>query len=112
MKAHLAERLHQTHAKQPGKRGIRLPASMIPNITALPAVIMLVIVVGLNAYLQPDFFSADSLSSNLQNAAPVVLICMAQAVVVLVGELDLSMGAGVSLVNCVLASLPALAGWG
>ncbi len=78
----------------------------------MPAVVILLIVVILNAFLQPDFFSADSLSSNLQNAAPVILICMAQAVVVLVGELDLSVGAGISLVNCVLASIPALAGWG
>jgi ribose transport system permease protein len=75
--------------------------------SALPSIVMLVAVVFFNAWLQPDFFSADSLSSNLQNAAPVILLCMAQAVIVLVGELDLSIGAGISLINCVLASMPA-----
>lgn len=112
MKAHLVERLHRPRTAHPDTRAIRLPAGMTRAATALPALIMLAIVVGLNAFLQPDFFSADSFSSNLQNAAPVILICMAQAVVVLVGELDLSMGAGVSLVNCVLASVPAFTGWG
>jgi ribose transport system permease protein len=112
MKIHLAEPLHQPHKALSNKRLARLPSGITRLGTALPAMVMLLIVIGLNAYLQPDFFSADSLSSNLQNAAPVVLICMAQAVVVLSGELDLSMGAGISIINCVLASVPALAGWG
>jgi ribose transport system permease protein len=118
MKAHFAEALHPSHDPADpadptaGKRRTRLPASMTRAASALPGVLMLLIVIGLNAHLQPDFFSADSLSSNLQNAAPVILICMAQAVVVLAGELDLSVGAGISLINCALAGLPALAGWG
>jgi len=113
MKAHLGEALHATGGPaDPAarKRRPRLPASVSRAMSALPGVVMLLIVIGLNAYLQPDFFSADSLSSNLQSAAPVILVCMAQAVVVLAGELDLSIGAGISLVNCALASLPALAG--
>ncbi len=113
MKIHLAESLHQPGKTLSTKRlASRLPFGITRIATALPALTMLLVVIGLNAYLQPDFFSADSLSSNLQNAAPVILICMAQAVVVLSGELDLSIGAGISVVNCVLASAPALAGWG
>jgi ribose transport system permease protein len=112
MKIHLAETMQRP--QQPGLRKLRsrLPAAVMCASSALPAVFILLLVVILNAFLQPDFFTADSLSSNLQNAAPVILICMAQAVVVLAGELDLSVGAGISLVNCVLASVPALAGWG
>jgi ribose transport system permease protein len=112
MKADLIERLH--HPRKGWAGGLRsgLNAAWARSATSLPSVVMLLVVVACNAFLQPDFFSADSLSSNLQNAAPVVLVCMAQAVVVLVGELDLSVGAGISLVNCVLAAVPALAGWG
>src|SRR5882757_7407726 len=89
MKAHFAEALHPSHDPADpadpaaGKRRTRLPASMTRAASALPGVLM-----------------------------PVILICMAQAVVVLAGELDLSVGAGISLINCALAGLPALAGWG
>ncbi|MEA3087103.1 MAG: ribose transport system permease protein [Paraburkholderia sp.] len=112
MKAGLTERLRIPRAQRsPSVReGINAIASR--NASALPGILMLLIVVGCNAFLQPDFFSGDSLASNLQNAAPVILVCMAQAVVVLLGELDLSVGAGISLVNCVLAAAPSLTGWG
>jgi ribose transport system permease protein len=73
----------------------------------VPGFLMLAAVVILNIALQPDFFSGSSLSSNIATFAPTILICVAQAVIVLSGELDLSVGAGVSLINCVMASLPA-----
>ncbi|HEY2024796.1 ABC transporter permease [Paraburkholderia sp.] len=112
MKAGLTEQLEPAR-EQPAPSIRRcIHALRSRNSSALPGVVMLLIVVAANAYLQPDFFSADSLSSNLQNAAPVILVCMAQAVIVLLGELDLSVGAGISLINCVLAAVPSLAGWG
>ncbi len=73
----------------------------------VPALAMLGVVIGLNAWLQPGFFGRASLESNIATFAPTILACVAQAVVVLSGELDLSLGAGVSLINCVLASVPA-----
>jgi len=74
-----------------------------------PALAMLALVVGLNAWLQPGFFGRASLESNIATFAPTILACVAQAVIVLSGELDLSLGAGVSLINCVLAAVPATA---
>ncbi|HEX3982679.1 MAG TPA: ABC transporter permease [Acidisoma sp.] len=71
-----------------------------------PGLLMLLVVVTLNIALQPDFFSGSSLSGNIATFAPTILICVAQAVIVLSRELDLSLGAGVSLINCVMASLP------
>lgn len=71
----------------------------------LPAFLMLAIVVALNAWLQPKFFGAASLDGNIATFAPTILVCVAQALIVLSGELDLSVGAGVSLINCVMASL-------
>ncbi|WP_284946699.1 ABC transporter permease [Acidisoma cladoniae] len=71
-----------------------------------PGLLMLLVVVVINAVLQDNFFGGASLDSNMATFAPTVLICVAQAIIVLSGELDLSVGAGVSLINCVLASLP------
>lgn len=76
---------------------------------ALPAFAMLAVAVGLNAWLQPGFFGRASLESNIATFAPTILVCVAQAIIVLSGELDLSLGAGVSLLNCVLATVPAAA---
>jgi ribose transport system permease protein len=72
----------------------------------VPGILMLIVVIALNAWLQPKFFGAANLSSNIATFAPTILICVAQALIVLNGELDLSVGAGVSVINCVLASLP------
>ena len=77
-----------------------------------PALAMLVAVAALNAWLQPNFFTQVSLSSNIATFAPTILACVAQAIIVLNGELDLSLGAGVSLINCALASIPASAAGG
>lgn len=111
MKAH-SEGLPDAGAWQARGIGPWLKGACARTVTALPALAMLVAVVIANASLQPDFLTADSIASNMQNAAPVILICMAQAVVVLMGELDLSVGAGISLVNCVLAAAPDHLGWG
>ena len=73
----------------------------------VPALIMLAGVIALNAWLQPSFFGRASLESNIATFAPTILACLAQAVIVLNGELDLSLGAGVSLINCALAAIPA-----
>lgn len=69
-----------------------------------PVIGMVAVIVALNAWLQPNFFGATSIESNLASLAPVVLVGVAQAIVIINRELDLSMGAGVSLLNCVLAS--------
>ena len=72
----------------------------------LPGLGMLLVVVALNAWLQPHFFGRPSLESNIATFAPTILVCVAQAIVVLNRQLDLSLGAGVSLLNCTLAALP------
>ncbi len=69
-----------------------------------PVIGMTVAIVALNAWLQPNFFGRASIESNMASLAPILLVGVAQAIVILNRELDLSMGAGVSLLNCVLAS--------
>jgi ribose transport system permease protein len=72
----------------------------------IPGIAMLIAVVALNAWLQPHFFGARSLEGNIATFTPSILICVAQAIIVLNRQLDLSVGAGVSLINCTLAALP------
>ena len=87
---------------------ISLPGWMALRRSGLgPGLLMLAVVVVLNAALQPSFFAGSSLSDNITTFAPTILVCVAQAIIVLSRELDLSVGAGVSLINCVMASLPA-----
>ena len=72
----------------------------------LPSLLMLIVVLALNARLQPHFFGLPSIESNIATFTPTMLICVAQAIIVLSRELDLSLGAGVSLINCFLATVP------
>ena len=78
----------------------------------LPSLGMLIVVFAINVALQPHLLTRGSLSSNIATFAPTVLVSAAQAIIVLSGELDLSVGTGVSMLNCALATLPELAGWG
>ena len=73
---------------------------------------MLIVVFAINVALQPHLLTRGSLSSNIATFAPTILVSAAQAIIVLSGELDLSVGTGVSMLNCSLATLPELAGWG
>lgn len=70
----------------------------------VPVLGMVAFIVALNAWLQPNFFGPASLESNLASLTPIILISIAQSIVILNRELDFSMGAGVSLLNCILAS--------
>ena len=73
----------------------------------IPSLLMLVVMLALNARLQPHFFGLPSLEDNIATFTPTILVCLAQAIIVLSRELDLSLGAGVSLINCFLATVPA-----
>jgi ribose transport system permease protein len=78
--------------------------SALKRLGLAPVLGMAVAIIALNAWLQPNFFGRASLESNLASLAPVILVSVAQAIVILNRELDLSMGAGISLLNCILAS--------
>jgi ribose transport system permease protein len=73
----------------------------------IPSLLMLFVVITLNAWLQPHFFGLPAIEADIATFTPMILVCLAQAVIVLSRELDLSVGAGVSLINCLLATVPA-----
>lgn len=62
---------------------------------------LLAVAITVNAALQPTFFTLYSITSNFATFAPLVLVTIAQAVVVIGGGLDLSLGATVALSSVV-----------
>ncbi|MGA2763563.1 MAG: ABC transporter permease [Spirochaetia bacterium] len=73
--------------------------------SSFPSFLMLVLLVVLNAIIQPGFFSFQVFRMNFMTFTPLILVSLAQATVILVGAVDLSLGAGISLVTVVMASL-------
>jgi ribose transport system permease protein len=85
-----------------------MKASRIRNIlqdSTFPSFLMLVLLIIVNAILQPEFFSYQVFRINFMTFTPLILVSLAQATVILVGAVDLSLGAGISLVTVVMASL-------
>lgn len=58
---------------------------------------LLLAAIVINAVLQPTFFTAYSLTSNFATFVPLVFVAVAQAIVIIGGGLDLSIGAIVAL---------------
>ena len=56
-----------------------------------------------NIVLQPSFLRPHVIRSNLLTFSPLILVAMGQAVILIGGNLDLSMGFGISLLNCFIA---------
>lgn len=80
----------------PQLRGVALRQSY------LFALLLLLIAIGLNYLLQPNFFRPAVLNGNLRTYLPLMLLAAGQTVVVIAGGVDLSAGAIVSLVNVVM----------
>ncbi len=73
--------------------------------SSFPAFIVLVLLVVINASLQPTFFTYATVKSNFMTFTPLILVSMAQGIIILSGNLDLSVGANMSLITCVMAAL-------
>ncbi len=84
-------------------RGSRLKG--IVQDSSFPSFLMLVVLVIANAILQPGFFSFQVFRMNFMTFTPLILVSLGQATLLLVGAVDLSLGAGISLVTTVMASL-------
>jgi ribose transport system permease protein len=65
------------------------------------ALILLILAIVINALLQPNFFRPTVLNGNLQSFLPLMLLAAGQAVVIIGGGIDLSIGSIVSLVSVV-----------
>lgn len=80
------------------------PFEKIRQSGLLPIFVIFVAVVAANAWLQPGFFTFDVFQSNLASFTPLVLASMAQAVVVLAGGIDMSIGNSITLGTVIMAA--------
>jgi len=66
------------------------------------SLLIMLLMMGITAVLQENFFQMKSVVRNLNAFAPLILLTMGQAVVIISGGLDLSSGSALSLLTCVL----------
>ena len=72
--------------------------------TIYPGLSILILLLAINAVLDPRFFSSISLYNNLSVITPILIATIAQSIVIISGSLDLSIGAAITLVNVVIAT--------
>lgn len=77
----------------------------IQGNTYLLPLLLLLVAIGVNYYLQPNFFQGRVLNGNLRVMLPLMVLAVGQAIVIIAGGIDLSVGAMVSLVNVTLVTL-------
>jgi len=77
---------------------------------ALFAFILLILALVINFILQPNLFARGTLNSNMRVFLPIILLSAGQAVVILGGGIDISVGAIVAVVNTILATRVGLEG--
>ncbi|HUI70969.1 MAG TPA: ABC transporter permease, partial [Spirochaetia bacterium] len=53
-----------------------------------------------NVLFQPNFLAPRVVRLNILTFSPPILVAMGQAIIMIGGNLDLSVGSGVSLLNC------------
>ena len=67
--------------------------------------LILILMFVLTAVLQRNFFAQRAIVRNIDSFTPLILMTMGQAVVIISGGLDLSVGTALSLMTCVLTSV-------
>lgn len=79
--------------------------SVIKKMISKPefsSILILLVMFIITAVLQDGFFERNSIVRNINAFAPLILLAMGQAVVIISGGLDLSAGSALSLLTCVL----------
>lgn len=102
------------HAASPGSRQLAQPGAaashgrrLLGRIGFLPALLVLV-VAGMSA-VDPQFYGPINIVNILRNAAFLTIIACGQAMVIIAGGFDLSVGAVVALASVVTAKAMAMA---
>lgn len=68
------------------------------------SLLLMLVVIAVNAWLQPAFFSDRSLQNNVRNFVPLILLATGQTIVILAGGIDLSVGAIFSMATAVIVT--------
>lgn len=74
------------------------------------SLVLLVVITLVNLVVQPDIFHRDTLNSNMRVFLPLIILAAGQAIVILGGGIDISVGSIVSIVNVILATQVGLQG--
>lgn len=69
------------------------------------SLLILAVMFIITAALQKNFFESKSIVRNINAFTPLILLTMGQALVIISGGLDLSAGAALSLLTCVLTTV-------
>lgn len=85
-------------------------SGLMARYPAFFALILLALAILINFILQPNLFARGTLNSNLRVFLPLILLSAGQAVVILAGGIDISVGGIVSIVNTILATRVGLEG--
>lgn len=80
-------------------------AGVLERMPFLPALFILVALIALNGWFEPNSLGFDAVRGLVSTYLALILLAIAQTYVVMAGDIDLSVGAIVSLVNCVLIVL-------
>lgn len=83
---------------------------MMARYPAFFALVLLLIVLIINLILQPNLLTPGTMNNNLRVFLPLILLAAGQAVVILGGGIDISVGGIVSIVNTILATRVGLEG--
>ncbi len=84
--------------------------ALMARYPALFALVLFVFSIIINLVVQPNMFAGDTLNSNMRVFLPIILMSVGQAIVILGGGIDISVGSIVSIVNTVLATRVGLDG--
>ena len=77
---------------------------------ALPSLILFIVFVIINSLISSRFMSVSAWSGFFQTTIPIIIISMGQAVVILGGGIDLSVGSTVAVVNVIMATTSSFEG--
>jgi len=86
----------------PSRSGIGV---LVDRFPFLPALLILVVLVALNGYFQPNSLGFRAITGLISTYLALMMLAVAQTYVVYAGDVDLSVGAILSLVNCVIIVL-------
>ena len=84
--------------------------ALMSRYPSLFALILFVLSIIINFILQPNMFAKETQNSNMRVFLPIILMSVGQAIVILGGGIDISVGGIVSIVNTVLATRVGLDG--
>ena len=83
---------------------------LITRYPAFFSTILLIVVLIVNAIVQPNIFKLDTLNGNMRIFLPLILLAVGQTFVMICGGIDISVGGIVSIINTILATQVGLNG--